>query len=131
MNQESRNVTGGIVVGDFRRFLALTWTLALTDWKLRFYGSVLGYVWQLARPFAFFGVLTFLWYGGLDVLNHLVLRLALRGRGGLPFRYTRFFTAATDCVMLRRVGGGHIFVHRQLLEHFAGLDPPAPGAGPG
>jgi ABC-2 type transport system permease protein len=54
---ESRDITGGIVVGDFRRFLALTWTLALTDWKLRFYGSVLGYVWQLARPFAFFGVI--------------------------------------------------------------------------
>jgi ABC-2 type transport system permease protein len=54
---ESRAITGGIVVGDFRRFLGLTWTLALTDWKLRFYGSVLGYVWQLARPFAFFGVI--------------------------------------------------------------------------
>jgi ABC-2 type transport system permease protein len=54
---ESRAITGGIVVGDFKRFLALTWTLAVTDWKLRFYGSVLGYVWQLARPFAFFGVI--------------------------------------------------------------------------
>jgi len=40
-----------------RQFAALTWTLALTEWKLRFYGSVLGYVWQLARPFAFFGVI--------------------------------------------------------------------------
>ena len=39
------------------RFLALTWTLAVTDWKLRFYGSVLGYFWQLVRPFAFFGVI--------------------------------------------------------------------------
>jgi ABC-2 type transport system permease protein len=47
----------GEVVGDFRRFLALTWTLAVTEWKLRFYGSVLGYFWQLARPFAFFGVI--------------------------------------------------------------------------
>ena len=37
--------------------LSLTWTLAVTDWKLRFYGSVLGYVWTLARPFAFFGVI--------------------------------------------------------------------------
>jgi ABC-2 type transport system permease protein len=57
MTLESRAITGGIVVGDFRRFLGLTWTLAVTDWKLRFYGSVLGYVWQLARPFAFFGVI--------------------------------------------------------------------------
>ena len=40
-----------------RRVCSLTWTLAVTDWKLRFYGSVLGYVWTLARPFAFFGVI--------------------------------------------------------------------------
>jgi ABC-2 type transport system permease protein len=42
---------------DARRFWNLTWTLAATDWKLRYYGSVLGYVWTLARPFAFFGVI--------------------------------------------------------------------------
>jgi ABC-2 type transport system permease protein len=52
-----RASTEGMVAGDFRRFLALTWTLAVTDWKLRFYGSILGYFWQLARPFAFFGVI--------------------------------------------------------------------------
>jgi ABC-2 type transport system permease protein len=44
---------------DLRRFAALTWTLATTDWKLRFYGSVLGYLWTLARPFLFFGVILF------------------------------------------------------------------------
>jgi ABC-2 type transport system permease protein len=42
---------------DFRRFWNLTWTLATTDWKLRFYGSLLGYVWTLARPFMLFGVI--------------------------------------------------------------------------
>jgi ABC-2 type transport system permease protein len=42
---------------DWRRVLSLAWTLALTDWKLRFYGSVLGIFWTLARPFAFFGVI--------------------------------------------------------------------------
>jgi ABC-2 type transport system permease protein len=40
-----------------RRFWELTWLLAVTDWRLRFYGSALGYVWTLARPFAFFGVI--------------------------------------------------------------------------
>ncbi len=40
----------------FKRSLALAWTLALTDWKLRFYGSFLGAAWMLVRPFAFFGV---------------------------------------------------------------------------
>jgi ABC-2 type transport system permease protein len=34
-------------------------TLALTDWKLRFYGSVLGYVWSLLRPLMLFGILYF------------------------------------------------------------------------
>ncbi len=42
-----------------QRFWNLTWTLAVTDFKLRFYGSVLGYVWTLARPFLFFGVIYF------------------------------------------------------------------------
>ena len=42
---------------DARRFWRLTWTLAVTTFKLRFYGSVLGYVWQLMRPLLLFGVL--------------------------------------------------------------------------
>jgi ABC-2 type transport system permease protein len=29
----------------------------VTEWKLRFYGSFLGYLWSLARPFALFGVI--------------------------------------------------------------------------
>jgi ABC-2 type transport system permease protein len=43
--------------GDVRRFFHLTWTLAVTDFKLRFFGSVLGYLWQLLRPLMLFGVL--------------------------------------------------------------------------
>jgi ABC-2 type transport system permease protein len=42
---------------DLRRFVALTWTLAVTDFKLRFFGSALGYVWTLMRPLLLFGVL--------------------------------------------------------------------------
>jgi ABC-2 type transport system permease protein len=42
---------------DYRRFLTLTLTLALTDFKLRFFGSVLGYAWTLMRPLLLFGVL--------------------------------------------------------------------------
>lgn len=40
-----------------RRTWTLAWVLALTEWRLRFYGSVLGYFWSLARPFALFGVI--------------------------------------------------------------------------
>jgi ABC-2 type transport system permease protein len=42
---------------DPRRFWHLTWTLAVTDWKLRFFGSALGYVWSVFRPLLLFGVL--------------------------------------------------------------------------
>ena len=35
---------------DVRRFWSLTITLAATDFKLRFFGSVLGYLWALMRP---------------------------------------------------------------------------------
>ena len=45
------------VGGDFRRFVNLTATLAISDFKLRFFGSVLGYVWTLMRPLLLFGVL--------------------------------------------------------------------------
>ena len=43
--------------GDVRRFFNLTYVLAVTEWKLRFFGSALGYLWSLVRPLLFFGVL--------------------------------------------------------------------------
>jgi ABC-2 type transport system permease protein len=53
-----RHVKGPSAFGsDPRRFFHLTWTLAITDFKLRFFGSVLGYLWQLMRPLLLFGVL--------------------------------------------------------------------------
>jgi ABC-2 type transport system permease protein len=42
---------------DLRRFVNLTFTLAITDFKLRYFGSALGYLWSLIRPLLFFGVL--------------------------------------------------------------------------
>ncbi len=42
---------------DARRFWELTLTLARSDFKLRYFGSALGYVWSLMRPLLFFGVL--------------------------------------------------------------------------
>lgn len=55
---ELRIVQGPSALGsDPRRFVALTRTLTLTDFKLKFYGSALGYLWQLIRPLMLFGVL--------------------------------------------------------------------------
>jgi ABC-2 type transport system permease protein len=55
---ELRIVQGPTALGDDpRRFVALTRTLTLTDFKLKFYGSALGYLWQLIRPLLLFGIL--------------------------------------------------------------------------
>jgi ABC-2 type transport system permease protein len=45
------------VGGDVHRFVNLTTTLAVADFKLRFFGSALGYLWTLMRPLMLFGVL--------------------------------------------------------------------------
>jgi ABC-2 type transport system permease protein len=47
----------GAFSGDLRRFFSLVWTLAVLEFKLRFFGSALGYFWQLVRPLLLFGVL--------------------------------------------------------------------------
>ena len=44
------------LTGDWRRTLHLTWTLAYLEFRLKFFGSVLGYLWQLGRPLMLFGV---------------------------------------------------------------------------
>lgn len=61
MSAEAYRVAGPTALGDgdLRRFWNLTRTLAATDWKTRFYGSALGYVWSLLRPLLLFGIVYF------------------------------------------------------------------------
>ena len=40
-----------------RRFVDLTVVLAITEFKLRYFGNVLGYFWTLGKPLVLFGVL--------------------------------------------------------------------------
>jgi ABC-2 type transport system permease protein len=43
--------------GGWRRFATITLTLAKNEFKVRYFGSVLGYLWSLMRPLMVFGVL--------------------------------------------------------------------------
>lgn len=53
-----REVKGPSALGDDpRRLWGLAYTLASTDFKLKFFGSFLGYLWQLVNPLMLFGVL--------------------------------------------------------------------------
>jgi hypothetical protein len=65
------------------------------------------------------GLIGALAFGGCAVLSQIVLRMVLWRSGALPLNYVRFLDYAAERVFLRKVGGGYIFVHRLLLEHFA------------
>jgi ABC-2 type transport system permease protein len=45
------------VAGGARRFFTLLWVMAVTEFKLTFHGTLLGYAWSLVRPLLMFGVL--------------------------------------------------------------------------
>ncbi len=61
----------GALSDDWGRFWHLTYNIARNEFKLRFFGSALGYLWQLMRPLLLFGV--------LDIFFTRVARI---GRGG-------------------------------------------------
>jgi hypothetical protein len=70
-----------------------------------------------------FALLAGLWYGGLEALHHFVLRWILWRKGALPWDVARFLDyAAEDLGFLQKVGGGYMFLHRYLLEHFAAME---------
>jgi ABC-2 type transport system permease protein len=55
-----RQIRGPSAVGgEWRRLLHLTRLLAVTDFRLRFFGSILGYLWQVMHPLLLFAVLYF------------------------------------------------------------------------
>jgi hypothetical protein len=56
---------------------------------------------------------------GKAAVQYYVLRWLLIRRKYLPWRLVPFLNHCVDLIFLRRVGGGYIFVHRLLMEHFA------------
>jgi eukaryotic-like serine/threonine-protein kinase len=78
----------------------------------------------------FFGLLAALWDGGLDVVQHYTLRLMLAARDYTPLDYACFLDHAAGLAFLQEAGGGYLFTHRLLLEHFADQEPmPGPSVG--
>jgi len=63
-----------------------------------------------------------LWFGGLAVIKHFLLRFQLAFTDQLPFQVRSFLERGVRLRLLRQVGGGCMFVHGLLREHFAGAD---------
>jgi len=72
------------------------------------------------------GLLIGLLTGGLASLRHYILRFLLWRTGAVPRRYVPFLDYAAERILLRKVGGGYIFLHRLLLDYFASLAPITP-----
>jgi hypothetical protein len=70
------------------------------------------------------GVAFGLVFGGYASLSHGALRIVVWAADMLPLDTLHFLDYATERIFLRRVGGGHIFVHRLLQEYFAGVETP-------
>ncbi|MDJ0618739.1 MAG: hypothetical protein QNJ63_18690 [Calothrix sp. MO_192.B10] len=58
-------------------------------------------------------------FAGLVLIQHFTLRVILWLQGYTPWNYARFLDYATERIFLRKVGGGYIFIHQTLKEHFA------------
>ena len=68
-----------------------------------------------------FGLAGWLRNGGEACIKHFSLRLILYRNNYIPWNYARFLDYAADRILLQKVGGGYIFIHRMLMEHFADM----------
>lgn len=58
--------------------------------------------------------------GGLACVQHVCLRFVLWQSGVTPWNLARFLNYCVERRLLQRVGGRYRFLHRELLDHFAG-----------
>ena len=60
-----------------------------------------------------------LWFGGVDVIQHVVVRALLHRRGRLRFDAVCVLDTLVDLGLMRRAGNGYMFMHAMLLRHMA------------
>ena len=77
-------------------------------------GLIYGLLFGLA-----FGLIVGLLNGGATCIQHFNLRRILYRQGRIPWNYSRFLDYASERLLMKKVGGGYIFYHRMLMEHFA------------
>lgn len=95
----------GLIYGLYSR---LTFGLIMMNYLLG-YGLLIGLIGGLNR-------------GGSAVIKHYSLRFILWIKGYTPFNFIQFLDHSAKLILLKKVGGGYMFIHRMLLEHFAEMD---------
>src|SRR5260370_37209571 len=100
--------------------------LGLVEWVGRWVDSISSTTDQLLRNGIIMGLvvalLVGLLMGGWASWRHGVLRILLWRAGSIPWKYSRFLDQSAEHLLLRKVGGGYVFVHRLLLDYFTSLE---------
>ncbi len=78
-------------------------------------------LWTILPLGLFLGLLVGLNRGGAAVVKHYALRWVLWLIEATPFRFIPFLDYCAKLILLKKVGGGYIFIHRTLLDYFAAL----------
>jgi ABC-2 type transport system permease protein len=102
-----RPIKGPSALGsDPKRLWHLTWALAKTEFKLTFFGSALGYLWQLMRPLLLFGVI----YGVISAVAKSIGK-------GVPFFPVSILLGIVMFNFLSEASGGSVtsLVNRENL----------------
>jgi hypothetical protein len=60
--------------------------------------------------------------GGLVCIQHLSLRIILTRHHKIPWNLAQFLTYCHERRLLQQIGGRYRFIHRELLDHFAGKE---------
>lgn len=83
-----------------------------------------GLQWERFAFLGISGLVMGLCHGGEQAcIQHFIFRLILYKKGLIPWNYARFLDYAKELIFLQKVGGGYIFIHRMLLEHFSQVKP--------
>jgi hypothetical protein len=69
-----------------------------------------------------FGLFSGLLFGLGAFFQHFALRFWLWRANSLPRNVAAFLDEAAERLLLRKVGGGYIFIHRLLLDYFASFE---------
>ena len=105
----------GMAVSTVIAFVVLALIMDIAIWR----GIALG----VGFGMGFIGYAIWASLGGIGIYRHWMLRQTLTRQGYLPANLAHFLDYASTLILMRKVGGGYIFMHRYLLEYFANLEP--------
>ncbi len=85
-------------------------------------GERAGFTWETGALNGIgIGLLAGFWFGGIDLLQHFLLRFLLSAASPFPWRWVRFLDHAADRGLLSQVDGGYEFPFRVVRDYFSEL----------